>query len=552
MFLISLFWVGAAVMSQQAHSAPQPEKREQAVSWFREGEFQKALPVFSKLAYDFPYDYMLKYYLGASMVETGVYGLEAEKNLVLAMPSDVPAKVYYYLGVIYHARNNWNGAQRYYNRFRNHADSTEVIHLDITRLTELCYQEVNPFAANGQKVAVNSKGRDVATAKPADAAVAKPSDAAVTKPDDAVVAKPADPATAKPSDPATAKPGNAAAAKPGDPVAAASGTETPLDTVAVPVGGTTDTIAPGKEPQLPTAAGLEAGAKTNTIASEKIPAAVAGLAEVSPDSTIQELPSVGEPAAESEKRAVEPPKFISFQVNEKVTYLAEWMFQIPEALQAFRAAEASRARLDSLLGSANDLRKSYHATTHPGKRDSLARMISRVERETILLKGESDTHYRKAAALEQEWWKDAGFAEYERFAGISDSLQKIKTPPLPVIPEPDPAFFLEAAGAVSTTTATEEEPQEEQPDPDQIVYRIQLGAYPKAVPASRKALFDKISKIRVIDTYVNDQGATVYTTGLLTDYNDALKLMQQVRLEGVKDAFVIALQNGKRVSLPKQ
>lgn len=505
MFLISLLWVGAAVMSQQAHSAPQPEKREQAVSWFREGEFQKALPVFSKLAYDFPYDYMLKYYLGASMVETGDYGLEAEKNLVLAMPSDVPSKVYYYLGVIYHARNNWNGAQRYYNRFRNHADSAEVIHLDIPRLTELCYQEVNPFSANGQKVAENSKGGDAATVKPGDAVEAKP------------------------SDPAAVKPVEPVATKPGDPVAPASGTEPQLQTVAVPAGGTNDTIASGK-----------------------LPAAVTGVEVVSPDSTIQELPSVGEPAAESEKRAVEHPKFISFQVNEKVTYLAEWMFQIPEALQAFRAAEASRARLDSLLGRANDLRKSYHATTHPGKRDSLARMISRVERETILLKGESDTHYRKAAALEQEWWKDAGFAEYERFAGISDSLQKIQNPPLPVIPEPDPALFLEAAGAVSTTTATEEGPQEEQPDPDQIVYRIQLGAYPKAVPASRKALFDKISKIRVIDTYVNDQGATVYTTGLLTDYNDALKLMQQVRLEGVKDAFVIALQNGKRVSLPKQ
>ena len=155
--------------------------------------------------------------------------------------------------------------------------------------------------------------------------------------------------------------------------------------------------------------------------------------------------------------------------------------------------------------------------------------------------------------MEQAWWQDAGYEVYERFSRIRDSLLALQDPPRPVIPDLGPEVFLEAAGTTSTVTAigTSDE-KEKAPDENQLVYRIQLGAYPKAVPASRKALFDKISKIRVIDTYINEKGATVYTTGSLTNYSDALKLMEQVRLEGVKDAFVIALQNGKRVSLPKQ
>ncbi|HOY51927.1 MAG TPA: hypothetical protein PLX49_09185 [Prolixibacteraceae bacterium] len=264
-------------------------------------------------------------------------------------------------------------------------------------------------------------------------------------------------------------------------------------------------------------------------------------------------PVAGAPLSSGGESAKEFPRFIHFQVTEKVTYLAEWMFQVPEALQAFREAEASQQKLDLLLRDTDHLRKAYHLHAHPATRDSLARLIGQAERETILLKGEMDGRFRKAAALEQAWWQDAGYEVYERFSRIRDSLLALQEPSRPVIPDLGPEVFLEAAGTTSTVTAigTSDE-KEKAPDENQLVYRIQLGAYPKAVPASRKALFDKISKIRVIDTYINEKGATVYTTGSLTNYSDALKLMEQVRLEGVKDAFVIALQNGKRVSLPKQ
>ena len=524
---------------EQAVVLPQPDAREQAVAWFQSGQFDRALPVFAKLAYDFPYDYMVKYYLGATMVETGDFGVEAEKNLVLAMPRDVPPKVYYYLGVLSHARNNWNSAQRYYNRFRNNADSVQVRELEVARLTELCFAQVNPFVDERLKVSPEASAQAEAQTPPPETSVQQaetlsPPETSVQQaetlsPPERTVQEPK-----IPSPPETSVQGVTEQISAGtslDPVKEALSQEE----------SATNVVLTGNDPGTIALPGVEGDSLQVTE-------------EVIPEGERAEPgPVAGAPLSSGGESAKEFPRFIHFQVTEKVTYLAEWMFQVPEALQAFREAEASQQKLDLLLRDTDHLRKAYHLHAHPATRDSLARLIGQAERETILLKGEMDGRFRKAAALEQAWWQDAGYEVYERFSRIRDSLLALQDPPRPVIPDLGPEVFLEAAGTTSTVTAigTSDE-KEKAPDENQLVYRIQLGAYPKAVPASRKALFDKISKIRVIDTYINEKGATVYTTGSLTNYSDALKLMEQVRLEGVKDAFVIALQNGKRVSLPKQ
>jgi len=550
---------------EQAVVLPQPDPREQAVAWFQSGQFDKALPVFAKLAYDFPYDYMVKYYLGATMVETGDFGVEAEKNLVLAMPRDVPPKVYYYLGVLSHARNNWNSAQRYYNRFRNNADSAEVRELEVARLSELCFAQVNPFVDERIKVSPETSAQAEAQTPPPETSV---QEAETLSPPERTVQE-----SETLSPPETSVQEAETLSPPERTVQEAEQLSPPERTVQEPkipsppetsVQGVTEQISAGTSLD-PVKEGLsQEESATNVVSTGNDPGTIAPpgvegdslqvTEEVIPEGERAEPgPVAGAPLSSGGESAKEFPRFIHFQVTEKVTYLAEWMFQVPEALQAFREAEASQQKLDLLLRDTDHLRKAYHLHAHPATRDSLARLIGQAERETILLKGEMDGRFRKAAALEQAWWQDAGYEVYERFSRIRDSLLALQEPSRPVIPDLGPEVFLEAAGTTSTVTAigTSDE-KEKAPDENQLVYRIQLGAYPKAVPASRKALFDKISKIRVIDTYINENGATVYTTGSLTNYSDALKLMEQVRLEGVKDAFVIALQNGKRVSLPKQ
>ncbi len=565
MFLWALALMLLSPVTGRGGVTLQPDRKEAAMGWFRTGEFEKALPVFEKLAYDFPYDFLMKYYLGASLVELGDYGITAEKNLVLASGKDVPAKVYYYMGVVNHARNNWNAAQRYYNRFRNHADSLQVKELDIAGLTDLCYRQVNPFApVEGDSSPVPGT---IITAEPV-AAVAEPANTAEV------------PAQDLPSGKVTAAdpvPGRITTAEPTPAVTREISTNTePPVTVTPEISTNTEppvTVTPeitataeqsgAVIPVHVTASGEPGGtaAPVNVTASGEpggavIPVHATASGEsggvVTPVSTISDM-EPGSGAAPLNSASPVLPRFIDFQVTDKVIYIVEDMFQVPEARESFRSGEILRGKLDTLMIETGQMRKAYHATLHPAIRDSIARNIREGEYHTLMLKRDMDHHFRKAATLEQEWWKDAGYAVYETFVQYRDSLKKLQEPAPVVIPEPDLSLFL--APVDTTTAATTAEgalPGEENTVSDQIIYKIQLGAYSGKVPSSRKALFDKISKIRVIEMYENDAGATVYTTGTLTSYDDAMKLQDQVRQEGIKDAFVIGLKNGKRVSLPQQ
>ena len=521
MFLWALALMLLSPVTGRGGVTLQPDRKAAAMGWVRTGEFEKALPVFEKLAYDFPYDFLMKYYLGASLVELGDYGITAEKNLVLASGKDVPAKVYYYMGVVNHARNNWNAAQRYYNRFRNHADSLQVKELDIAGLTDLCYRQVNPFApVEGDSSPVPGT---ILTAEPL-AAVAEPANTAEV------------PAQDLPSGKVTAA----------DPVPGRI-------TTAEPTPAVTREISTNTEPPVTVTPEITATAEQSGAV---IPVHVTASGEsggvVTPVSTISDM-EPGSGAAPLNSASPVLPRFIDFQVTDKVIYIVEDMFQVPEARESFRSGEILRGKLDTLMIETSQMRKAYHATLHPAIRDSIARNIREGEYHTLMLKRDMDHHFRKAATLEQEWWKDAGYAVYETFIQYRDSLKKLQEPAPVVVPEPDLSLFL-APVDTTTAAATEEGalPGEESSDSDQIIYKIQLGAYSGKVPSSRKTLFDKISKIRVIETYENDAGATVYTTGTLTSYDDAMKLQDQVRQEGIKDAFVIGLKNGKRVSLPQQ
>ena len=565
MFLWALVLMLLSPVTGRGGITLQPDRKEAAMGWFRTGDFEKALPVFEKLAYDFPYDFLMKYYLGASLVELGDYGITAEKNLVLASGRDVPARVYYYMGVINHARNNWNAAQRYYNRFRNHADSMEVKELDIAQLTDLCYRQVNPFVpveADSSLVAAT-----LLTGEPV-AAVDEPAIPAEVPAQELPVGK------VTPSDPA---PGRITATEPVADIAPGNAApEEPTATVTPEVPSNTEptvTLPPEIDALVEPAGAVVpvVVAAPDETGTEVVPVVVTASGEPGNDLIAADVTASGEPGGTVTPGDATPdvelgtggiapkpnspvlPRFIDFQVTDKVIYIVEDMFQVPEARESFRAGEIFRGKLDTLMMETDQMRKAYHTTRHPAIRDSIARNIREGEYHTLMLKRDMDHHFRKAAALEQEWWKDAPYAVYESFVLYCDSLKKLQEPAPVVVPEPDLSLFLAPVDTTTAAAAAEGAPPgEENSDSDQIIYKIQLGAYSGKIPSSRKALFDKISKIRVIETYQNDAGATVYTTGTLTSYDDAMKLQDQVRQEGIKDAFVIGLKNGKRVSLPQQ
>jgi cell division protein FtsN len=102
---------------------------------------------------------------------------------------------------------------------------------------------------------------------------------------------------------------------------------------------------------------------------------------------------------------------------------------------------------------------------------------------------------------------------------------------------PDTAVFTDTVSAAGPSPSNE------------VVYKIQIGAYRNAPPEWVQGQFKKLAVIRRIDQHVDEKGVTIYTVGEMKSYDDALQMQKQIRMEGMKNAFVAAYQNNKRISL---
>lgn len=83
----------------------------------------------------------------------------------------------------------------------------------------------------------------------------------------------------------------------------------------------------------------------------------------------------------------------------------------------------------------------------------------------------------------------------------------------------------------------------DQPMPAGVVYKVQIGAFKQDIP---DALFSDLSPVSG-ETVGN--GLTRYAVGMFTSAESAVKATRTVRERGYRDAFVVAYQDGRRVSL---
>ena len=81
------------------------------------------------------------------------------------------------------------------------------------------------------------------------------------------------------------------------------------------------------------------------------------------------------------------------------------------------------------------------------------------------------------------------------------------------------------------------------PCPDGLVFRVQVGAFRKPVPAERFREFTPV------DGKVLANGLTVYMAGYFRSSAEALQQQALIRKLGYADAFVVAYQNCNRLSL---
>lgn len=80
-----------------------------------------------------------------------------------------------------------------------------------------------------------------------------------------------------------------------------------------------------------------------------------------------------------------------------------------------------------------------------------------------------------------------------------------------------------------------------------VVFKVQIGAFKEEVPLEIANQFIQLAG-KGIKNYKDDNGLTVYTLGSFKTYEDASKLKAEITLI-VKDAFVVAYNNGKKVSI---
>jgi hypothetical protein len=78
---------------------------------------------------------------------------------------------------------------------------------------------------------------------------------------------------------------------------------------------------------------------------------------------------------------------------------------------------------------------------------------------------------------------------------------------------------------------------------NETIYRIQIGAFNKALP---DAVFVGVNNIISV---TGKDGVVRYSAGSFSEYKDAIDYQIQMRARGFEDAFIVTYKNGERISL---
>ncbi len=239
---------------------------------------------------------------------------------------------------------------------------------------------------------------------------------------------------------------------------------------------------------------------------------------------------------------------INFKVNSKITYLYTSHFKTEKGKEFFIKSDSLQKIIDLSLINVNKLRGKYSSATTQMEKNSIGEKILSYENETYQLKNNAAKFLIQAKIVENEYWKNATSEEIEKFI---EKLVLISEENKTDTSSTEKGTFDTAAITDPNIllVGTENISQANEQNSTDLIYKIQIGAFSRGIPSYIKKLFDKLSLIRKIENYTDEKGVVVYTTGNLTNYEDAEKMKNQVRQEGIKDAYIVPYLKGKRITL---
>ena len=88
-----------------------------AIDYFQQGNFEKALPIFAKLAQSYPDNAMYNYYYGVSLIKNNIFETAAKEALLNSVVDKTPVNANFYLANYFHALEQWQEAKDFYDRY---------------------------------------------------------------------------------------------------------------------------------------------------------------------------------------------------------------------------------------------------------------------------------------------------------------------------------------------------------------------------------------------------------------------------------------------------
>lgn len=244
----------------------------------------------------------------------------------------------------------------------------------------------------------------------------------------------------------------------------------------------------------------------------------------------------------------------SFYLNSNIHYQHISQFRTTEGLAQYIEGWKHERDLKRIAVQTDSLRKQYDDIFFDEEREKVAQQLLENEMYTLNNSQLPETSFIKAREAELNWWKTAPREEFQKvndensqMASFIESLKPKPVPPPAPVVETLPT---DSASIGNDSLAVRPKPAPVTPPSEStVVYKVQIGTFTKTVPPQTQKKFDKLAVLRRIDQTTDENGTLVFSVGELNRFNDAVNLQNQIRQEGIKDAFVVSYLNGKRIPL---
>lgn len=239
---------------------------------------------------------------------------------------------------------------------------------------------------------------------------------------------------------------------------------------------------------------------------------------------------------------------LNFRINTFINYLNINQFVKRESKQLFFQAWLKEKELQRLLNETDSLRTVYAIATSIQK-EAISSQILNAEEKSKALNEEIPAVYQRAREEEDLYWQGA---TPDEIATFQEKMRMYKDSISQVAEFQSGQFVAINAEIPDTITLYNLPPKTAEKKvavAEGVIYKIQVGAYKGKIPEPANKLIKKLSLIRKVDNYIDDKGVTIYYTGTLTIYQEAVTMLTQVKQEGIKNALITAYQNEKKITV---